>query len=667
MEDSEKNLWVGTAQGLNRIKKKPDGTVGFECLLNPLPINCVFEDREKSLWIGTDNSGIRRLKDGKFMSYEPFAPHPGEIPLSLFEDRHGDTWIGTFDGRLFRCRGDKLIETLELPGLSGAGILSIGEDARGNLWLGTNGKGVFQKAGRAGTPGAFLQFTTREGLADDTVISILRDSRGNLWFSTLDGVSRYHNGTLQSFKSADGLLGKMVHNVYEDKNRNIWIAADKGVTVLGEGKTAKQDIEYYLPGVSVTCIYEDLSVSDARCRMFWLATYGAGLKRFKNGIITSFTTAQGMTTNFIYQFLEDTRGNFWLMSDSGILRVGKRELNRFADGGRDKINLDKITCTSFGLSDGLKNLEFDNKFSRNSALKTRNGELRFITKKGISMVNPETIRINKTPPPVVIETVYFNRHALHLPVEAGPVIFRGITNLSFHFTAPTFLSPGKIKFNYRLEGVDREWISLPPGRERAAHYRDLAPGTYTFRVTACNAEGAWNQGGASLTFTLKPSFYQTLLFKIAVLFLFFALVTSALYIYKKKKRSVEKKAKYKGSSLNPYFAEACITRLKYLVEIEKVYFDAGITLQSLAGKMSIAPRQLSQLLNEKLDRNFADFINSYRIEEAKKILRGPGGARRKISAIAVEVGFNTMAAFYKAFKKHTDTTPSMFKKMVSRS
>jgi ligand-binding sensor domain-containing protein/AraC-like DNA-binding protein len=664
-EDSGRNLWIGTAQGLNRMKKKQDGTVGFERLLIPFPINCFFEDKEKSLWIGTDNSGIRRLKDGKFKSYEPFAPHPEEIPLSLFEDRRGDTWVGTFDGKLFRCRGNEFIESLVLPGLSGTGILSIGEDTEGNLWLGTNGKGVFQKAVKTHTPGAFLQLTAREGLADDTVTSILRDSRGNLWFSTLDGISRYNNSTLESFNSCDGLLGKMVHNIYEDKNQNIWIAAEKGITVFKDGKIEKENTEYYLPGVSVTCIYEDVSalndgsIGGKGNLVYWIATEGTGLKRLtlKDGIVTSYTTAHGMTSNFIYQFLEDLQGNFWLMSNSGILRVNKNELNRFAYSGVDKIN-----CISFGISDGMKSLEFDNKFSRNSALKARNGEFHFITKKGISIVNPEKIRLNKTPPPVVIETVYFNRHPLHPPVDAEPVTFKGTTNVSFIFTAPTFLSPEKTKFKYQLEGSDQEWIYLLPGQERAAYYKDLAPGTYTFRVTACNAEGTWNQDGESLTFALKPSFYQTLLFKIAVLLLYTVLVAATFYIYKKKKHTIDNKAKYKGSPLNPYFTEECVTKLKYLMDIEKVYCDADISLQSLAEKMSIAPHQLSQLLNEKLNRNFADFINSYRIEEAKKILQSPRGARLKISSIAIEVGFSTMAAFYKAFKKHTNMTPSMFKK-----
>jgi AraC-like DNA-binding protein len=625
--------------------------------LNPFLINCIFEDREKSLWIGTDNSGIKRLKDGKFVPYAPFEALPEATPLSLFQDRHGDTWIGTYNGKLLRCRERDLVESAAVPGASGIGIAAIAGDAEGNLWLGTIGMGVFQKK-----KNRFVRFTTQQGLADNLVTSIYKDSRDNLWFSTFNGVSvlRSRNRIIESFNPGDGLSGKVVHNVYEDGAHNIWIAADKGITVLKDGKTEKQNITYYLPGVSVSCIYEDPSAPDAESRVYWITTDGAGLNRLslKNGTVTSYTTAHGMTTNFIYQFLEDSQGNFWLMSNSGILRVSKSELNRMARGSINKVN-----CISFGISDGMKSQEFDNEFSPNSALKARNGQFRFITKKGIAAVNPGKIRLNKTPPPVVIEAVFFDRRPVSLHPDAGPITFEGITDFSFHFTAPTFLSPGKTKFKYRLEGVEREWVFLPAGRERAARYSDLSPGTYTFRVTACNAEGVWNQTGDSVTFSLKPFFYQTFLFKLAVLLLLTALA-AAFYFYKKKRPSFEKKVKYKGAPLNPYFADECITKLKYLMEVEKVYCDASISLQSLAEKMSIAPYQLSQLLNERMNRNFADFINGYRIEEAKKILQSPRGSKRKISAVAIDVGFNTISAFYKVFKKHTGSTPTEYKKNI---
>jgi ligand-binding sensor domain-containing protein/AraC-like DNA-binding protein len=658
-EDSEKNVWVGTSQGLNRIKRNQDGSIGFESLLDSFEINCLFVDNEKSLWIGTDVSGIKRLKDGKFTSYAPFESRRGEIPVSLFQDRHGDTWIGTFGGKLFRCRGETVTGPMEDKEFSGTGITAIAGDGAGNLWLGTNGKGVFQKK-----KDGLVRFTTRQGLADDLVISLYMDSRDNLWVSTMDGMSvrRPGDGTFQSFTSRHGLPGKMVRNVIEDKNHHIWIATDRGIAVLKDGKGAKENIEVYLRGVPVTCIYEDPSAAKEGGGVFWIATDGAGLKRLDKttGAITSYTTAHGLTTNFIYRFLEDSRGNFWCMSNSGILRVGKNDLNRMAPGAAGQVD-----CFSYGESDGLKSQEFDNKFSANSALATTAGEFWFITKKGISIVNPLKISVHKSPPPVVIETVLFNREPVSFHPDAGPPAFKDIKYLSFHFTAPTFLSPGKIRFKYMLEGVDPGWVTRFPGQERAAHYKDPPPGTYTFRVTACSAEGVWNPGGESFKFTIEPLFYQTFLFKLALLLLLLTLA-AAFYFYKKRKKTSERKTRYKGSTLEPSFAEERITRLKYLMEADRIYCDADLSLQSLAEKLSLAPHQLSQLLNEKLNRNFAEFVNGYRIEEAKKILSSPRGAQRKIYAVAIDVGFNTMAAFYKAFKKTTGMTPTEFKKETAR-
>ncbi|MCP5104913.1 MAG: hypothetical protein GY950_16120, partial [bacterium] len=510
-EDSEHNLWVGTEKGLNRVRKKQNGSVGFESLLKSLTIICLFGDREGNLWIGTDDSGIKRLKDGKFISYAPLEEYREEMIFSLFRDRQGDTWIGTVSGRLFRSRGSNLKESMVPPKLTGTGISAIGEDSEGNPWLGTTGKGVFQNK-----KGTFVQFTTREGLADNQVTSIYRDSRGGLWFGTFDGVSviRRPGGVIESLNSRNGLLGKRIHYIYEDKTHNIRIAADKGVTVLKDGKIAKQTIEYYLRGTPVTCIYEDPSPTDSEGRVYWFASNGAGLKRLslKDGKVTTYTTAHGMTTNFIYRFFEDQQGYFWLMSNSGILRVKKSELNRFARGGAAKIN-----CTSFGTADGMKSPEFNNELSRHSALKTGNGELWFITKKGISIVNPENIRIDKIPPPVLIEAVFFNRKLVPLRYDSTAYTFKGIDRFTAYFTSPTFLSSEKIRFKYRLEGFGKEWVDLPPGSQRVAQYEGLAPGTYTFTVIACNAEGVWNRTGDSIIFILKPYFHQTLLFKIFVL------------------------------------------------------------------------------------------------------------------------------------------------------
>ena len=102
------------------------------------------------------------------------------------------------------------------------------------------------------------------------------------------------------------------------------------------------------------------------------------------------------------------------------------------------------------------------------------------------------------------------------------------------------------------------------------------------------------------------------------------------------------------------------------MEVEKVYRDENISLQSLSEKLSIPLHHLSRILNEKLNKNFPDFINTYRIEEAKKFLRDPKRANQKILSIAFDVGFNTKTAFNNVFKKYTRMTPSQYRQKMGR-
>jgi ligand-binding sensor domain-containing protein/AraC-like DNA-binding protein len=655
IEDSGRNLWVATRKGLNRKKEDPSGRISFERLLEAHNITRLFEDREKNLWVGTLDSGIIRLKNAVFTTFAVEKASRGEIMLALYEDRQGDILIGSSTGKLYRYRNGKCIESLEIPGLLDHPIYAVGEDGDGNLWVGTRGYGVFRINGK--TTGNYTNYTTTGGLANDLVISIFNDSKNSLWIGTFDGVSRCRDGKFETFTTRDGLLGELVNNVYEGKDDYYRFATNKGITVLKGDTFAKNNMDVYLHDIPVSCIYEETDVSGGgNGNVLWISTHGAGLKRFKNGTFTSYTTDVGMTDNFVYQLLEDTRGYFWIMSAAGVLRVKKDELNRFAEG-----RIDKINCTSFGTADGMKTSEPINMFSSNSALKTRRGEFWFLTKKGIAVVNPEEIKVNKFPPSVIIENAVFKNHSLppH-SLHQKEAVFKDIKDVAFHFTAPSFLSPEKITFKYKLTGYDDDWTYLPPGEKRSVRYKDLEPGTYTFTVTACNSDGIWNRSGTSMTFILKPLFYKTLLFKLLLILSFYALAAAGYLLY--KKRAAYKNVTYKKSSLNPIFAKECINKLTYLMDIEKLYRDENMSLQVLADKISIHPHQLSRLINDRLNKSFPDFINSYRVEEAKRLLLDPKQADRKIISIAFEVGFNTKVAFNLAFKKYTGMTPSEYRK-----
>jgi signal transduction histidine kinase len=83
----------------------------------------------------------------------------------------------------------------------------------------------------------------------------------------------------------------------------------------------------------------------------------------------------------------------------------------------------------------------------------------------------------------------------------------GTTRFDLYYTAPSFVAPEKVRFKYKLEGFDQDWIDS--GTRRIAYYTNLRPGAYTFRVIAINNDGVWNQTGAAVSLYLKPYFYQT--------------------------------------------------------------------------------------------------------------------------------------------------------------
>jgi AraC-like DNA-binding protein len=124
----------------------------------------------------------------------------------------------------------------------------------------------------------------------------------------------------------------------------------------------------------------------------------------------------------------------------------------------------------------------------------------------------------------------------------------------------------------------------------------------------------------------------------------------------------KKTGKYKNSYLHPRFVEECLRKISYLMDMEKVYRDETLSLQSLAEKCSISPHCLSQIINEHLKKSFPDLINGYRVEEAKTLLGDRGRVNRKVLAIAFEVGFNTKSGFNKVFKKYTNMTPTQYRK-----
>lgn len=125
--------------------------------------------------------------------------------------------------------------------------------------------------------------------------------------------------------------------------------------------------------------------------------------------------------------------------------------------------------------------------------------------------------------------------------------------------------------------------------------------------------------------------------------------------------------KYEKSTLTRERSERYLNKLLKCMKEKKPFTDGDLSLQKLAGGLSISPNHLSQVINERLGQTFSDFINSYRVEEAKRRLLDPAFKHLSLLGIAVDVGFNSKSSFNSVFKKHTNMTPSEFRNGLNGS
>jgi signal transduction histidine kinase len=272
-----------------------------------------------------------------------------------------------------------------------------------------------------------------------------------------------------------------------------------------------------LPSEYIQCLHFDTGGA------LWMGTYGSGLVRFKDGHFAKITTAEGLPNNFICGIEEDDRTNFWISSHYGIFRVSETALADCAGGTTASVN-----CLAYGRGEGLPSLECSGGLQPASC-KLADGRICFPTGKGVVIVNADEIKINRRPPPVVIEDIvaggrtFAQKPAGRLPLKIPP----GLQRFEFHYTALSFVAPEKIQFQYRLEGWEKDWEDAA-NNKRVAEYNYIPPGSYTFHVRAANSDGVWNEAGASFALIVLPLFWQTWWFHLLAVLAALALVVGTV-------------------------------------------------------------------------------------------------------------------------------------------
>ena len=508
-------------------------------------IYCVLQDREGNVWIGT-SGGLDRFRQSPIVSV-PLQPisHPGALPIpslhsfttsALVAGDQGALWAaGVGPKLLLKIQKDKIVTQLR-----DRNVECAYRDPNGVVWLATSWStfcladecldtigpkhGVVTYNYHGAVPAGQglilrqLDLPKAGGIAvskQSRVKAITQDRLGRLWISMESGTFRLERSGWTSLESLGGPQGTATAEFTDSKQR-IWFGfADRVAMLDGDRVTVFSGKDGVQKG-AITSI-------QGKGTKIWIGGE-FGLQFFDGSRFQPVSPSDGGAFGGVSGIVADPQDGLWFSENRGIIHIRKAQLR----SGSGKVEFER-----FGLLDGLT-AQLRGSLSSPSTVQTTDGRIWFATTTGLAWINPNRILRNTVPPPVLIESVIANGRkyntstSLRLPARTA--------NLQIAYTATSLTIPERVRFRYKLEGQDKEWQDA--GTRREAFYTNLDPGSYQFRVIACNNDGVWNDAGTVLRFDVLPAFYQTITFRILC---GLALVVALWLLYRLRVHSIEQR------------------------------------------------------------------------------------------------------------------------------
>ncbi|WP_072784989.1 sensor histidine kinase [Duganella sacchari] len=450
-QDREGSIWIGTATGVDRLRPNRLKPVLPELQLEG---PAMLHGPAGELWIGDIWNGLRSVNpDGTSRLVEN-----GRIGASHWAG-DGTLWYSWNKALRHRTLDGKVTAIAPPDGFKNRLMHAIQSTRHGDVWVSYHGRDLFKVVN-----GVWIRDGGLQGMPREMTTSMAMDAQGTVWLghanNTISLVSEQEQGsTLKRLDGSNGLGAGIIMQLYRDGNA-MWVGGERGVYLYRDGRFA--------------------------------ALEGKNNEVFRgvSGIVR----------------LPD--GELWLHGADGIYRINAGAVAAWLQDSRTAVDFER-----FDALDGLRG-HAQQLPSNPSLMRTRDGQLWFTTDYTVASIDPSHVRRNPVPPPVYIRGAESGGKKFLVDDVKALVLPKGSKQLTISFTALSLSIPERVRFQYRLVGLEDQWEE-PVGR-REAYYTNLPPGNYRFEVIAANEDGVWNTQGAALDISIPPTFVQTPWFMLLV-------------------------------------------------------------------------------------------------------------------------------------------------------
>lgn len=666
-------LWITTGHDFMAFEPQTDGRLKQLKFPNGLlPVNHMLVEVLKGkgcLWVSAFDrpSFIVHLMDNMTKDYAlpalyDRANRPPAI-MALCDD--GDDVLWLMQERtglvLYDLKSDKMNVYTDFPELRSLPLDAGREMARTRtnkgIWIARDLNRLIYNVSRQGMEMHLEDAIDLNGKVEQTafVTKLYEDSRGNLWIGLSKGLCIYDVKARKITQVYDQM--GHVTGIVENRDGLVWICTkDNGLyRTMPDGK---------LQSVEINMDFSSLSI--APDGLLWLGTGGGGVYAYdpSDDRMTSYNQACGMNGDQVNQIVADAYNHIWIDTNQKLIEFNPRN----------------GSFRTYLTTDGSILLR---RFLPTAVCQGMDGNIYFGGIPGICRVTPSNgLERKASAVKTRITDIKLQEESLIFGPEKGKNSVHRIElhpedqNLEISFSSLNHRYASKIRYAYRLKGVDRDWVYVEGGKN-SAFYNHLNKGNYIFQVKATDENGLWSKEVTELAIHRLPAFYETWW-----AYLFYILVVTgvsaySLFLYLKRverknnemwadSKEMMKMRTYLDSEVNlpePEFVQLDKLLLEKAVKaVEDNLTEPDFDVTALADAMNMSRSTLTRKLKAITGRTPLDFIRNIKMKHARHMLEDKD---KSVTEVAATLGYFNRKYFTACFKEEFGMTPSEFQKSAA--